>query len=408
MANKKARISLVGCGRIAKEGHLPYLRENKLVELVGAMDVNEKNRADICAKFDIGGSYEDAEKMLDETRPDGVLLCTPNWIHKDLTLMAAERGIHVFCEKPMAVNSEQCEQMTTACEKAGVLLQMGMAKRFDQGIVKVKKMFSGGELGHVSQIMTSCLNPPSPRFDSVLFETAKKWASLFGADLEEKLGLWRMLDPRTGGGLMLEMGTHLLDLIYFICGETPSEWNGFINKSRDDMIWENQGSMLVKFPSGLIASADMNMNTTANNLIGENGFVLGEKSSVSFSLINGMWFGLPFYHNIPTILLKYGTLSPLTGIGIPIPVKTGKSVYMYKRQMDYFVDRILGRDTDYFGFGADFAALGRDGLAAMRVIDTVYAGRNKEMEKEEPAGAAKRAVKAKAVKKRVAVKKKLK
>ncbi|MFH1538915.1 MAG: hypothetical protein ABIH66_08135, partial [bacterium] len=56
----------------------------------------------------------------------------------------------------------------------------------------------------------------------------------------------------------------------------------------------------------------------------------------------------------------------------PVPVKTGRKFFMHKRQVDYFVDTVLGRDTDYYGFGGDFATTGRDGLAVMKVIDRVY------------------------------------
>ncbi len=373
MSRRKAKLGIIGCGRIAREGHLPYLRENPGVELVAAMDVNDKCRSNICKKFGISGEYVSVDELFDRSAPDGVLICTPNWVHKEITLKAAERGIHVFCEKPMAVTVSECEEMAGACDHAGVTLMIGMAKRFDQGIIKAKKMILDGKLGVVSQISTNCLNPPPPRLDSPLFETAKKWAGAVGIDIEQRMGLWRMTDPRTGGGQMMEMGTHLLDIMFFLAGEFPAGWSGFINKNRPDMVWEDQGTLLVKFPSGMIGSAEMNMNTTADNIIGEKGHIYGDKASLSFKLINGMWFGLPFYHYIPTFLSRYGPLSLLTGATVPVLVPVGKNVYMYKRQMDYFVDKVLGHDTDYFGFGPDFAAMGRDGLAAMKVIEKAYA-----------------------------------
>jgi predicted dehydrogenase len=372
-SRKKAKIGIIGCGRIARQGHLPYLKENPLVELVGAMDVDERHCKNVCKSFGIDSEFNDIAEMLDRTGPDGVIISTPNWVHKTIALMAAERGIHVFVEKPMAVNAFECEEIEAACIKAGVKLQLGMAKRFDAGIVKAKKMIVSGELGNVTQINTSFLNPPPPRMDSRAVETIKKWGKSFGIDIINEMGLWRMTDERTGGGQMLEMGHHLIDIILFLTGAEPSAYSGFINKNRSDMRWEDQGSMLLKFPSGLIASAESNMSVTADNLIGESGFIYGDKSSLKFHLINGMWFGLPFYHFIPTILLKYGPLSPITRVGMPIPVKVGKSVYMYKLQMDYFVDSILGRNTDYFGIGPDFAANGRDGIIAARITDAIYA-----------------------------------
>ncbi|HOC92214.1 MAG TPA: Gfo/Idh/MocA family oxidoreductase [bacterium] len=367
----KTRIGIIGCGRIAREGHLPYLKINPDVELVGAADVTEKNRNAVCSQFKVSKAFCSAVELLDEAKPDGILICTPNWAHKELTLMAAERGIHVFCEKPMAVNSAEAEEMVAACESARVNLQIGMVKRFDAGMVKAKNMIESGRLGFVSSITGTMLNPPA-RFDSPVFETVKKIAEMAGVDIEEKLGLWRQKDKRTGGGQLLEMGTHLLDLIMYFAGERPVSTAGFISMKRSDLLWEDQGTITARFESGAIGTADMNMSVTADNLVGESGWIYGDKASLRYNLINGMWFGLPFYEYIPTQLKLYGGLSPLIGVGVPVPVKVGRSVYMHKLQMDYFVDGIMGRDRDYFGFGEGFASDGRDGLAVMKAIDDIY------------------------------------
>ncbi|MFH1537612.1 MAG: Gfo/Idh/MocA family oxidoreductase [bacterium] len=369
---KKVRIGVIGCGRISQRIHLKFLKENPAVSLAAAMDIKKGNVKSACGKFGIPRGFQSPEEMFDKTELDGVLICTPNWVHKDLTLMAAGRGIHVFCEKPMAVNASEGEEMVKTCERAGVNLQIGMCKRFDAGLVKAKKMILSGKLGEVSQITTSFLNPPA-RLDTPVLEAAKKWGKSLGINVEEKLGLWTMTDPRTGGGSLMEMGTHLLDFILFFTGEEPSDWSGFVNYKRTDMLWEDQGTLLVKFPSGIIATAEMNMSATADNLLGEKGRIYGDRASLAFTLINGFWFPPPLSYFTPTILTRYGPLSPFSGLGAPIPVGAGKKLFMYKLQVDYFVDKILGRDTDYFGLGPDFAATGRDGLHAMRIIDAAYA-----------------------------------
>ena len=371
---EKARIAICGCGRIAQQGHLPYLTRNPHAEVVAAMDVNEKNLSKVRSAFRVPSGYTTPEDMFEKEKIDGVLLCTPNWAHRDLTVMAAERGTHVFCEKPMAVNAEQAQEMVDACERAGVMLQMGMVKRFDRGLVTARKMALRGRLGKVTQINTWCVNPPPPPMDTGMFKIIKDWGSALGVDIEEKMGMWRMLDERTGGGQLLEMGTHLLDMVFYFADELPEKFSGFINHNRDDMRWEDQGSLMVRFPSGVIGTAEMNMHTTADNLIGEKGMLYGSRASLKFNMINGMWYGLPFYHHISTQLTLYGPLSPLTGFGLPVPVAAGRRRYMHKLQMDYFVDKILGRDTDYFGLGPDFAAAGEHGLATMKVIDAAYQG----------------------------------
>ncbi len=376
MDRNKIKLAVIGCGRIARQGHLPYLKNHPRARVAAAVDVSESNTKSVCREAGIPNAYDDAEKMFAAEKPDGVLICTPNWAHKPLTLMAAEHGAHVFCEKPMAVNAAECEDMIAACGKAGVNLQIGMVKRFDAGFVRARKMARDGRLGRVSQIYASYLNPPPPRLDGPVFKTAEKWAARLGVDLMASMGLWRMTDERTGGGQLLEMGTHLLDLFFYFLGEHPERHGGLLNRNRDDMRWEDQGTLIVKMPSGAICTAEMNMSVTADNMVGEKGTIYGSRASLAFNHVNAMWYGLPFHHYYPTRLSLYQAHSPVTGMGFPVwPIPAGRAHYMHKLQMDYFIDGILGRNRDYFGMGEDFAATGRDGLEAMRVISAAYEAR---------------------------------
>jgi len=371
VTDRKVRIGIIGCGRIAMQGHLPHLKSHPDAELVSATDTDRHNCEKACSAFGIKIRCESVEQLLDDTKPDGIFICTPNWAHREITTAAAQRGIHVFCEKPMATNAAEAREMVDACSSAGVVLQIGMVKRFDAGIVKGKQLVWKGRLGKVSQIHTSALNPPA-RLDSPSMDFIRKAGRVFGIDVEKKLGLWRMTEKRTGGGQLLEMGTHMLDLALYFAGEKPASWSGFSNKKRDDMVWEDQGTMIVKFPSGTISTTEINMSVTSDNLIGENGRIYGDAASLEFKHIHGMWFGLPFYEYIPTRLTLYGKASPYSGIGLPVSVPVGRKRYMHKLQVDYFIDKILGRDTDYFGFGPDFAADGEDGLSVMRIIESAY------------------------------------
>ncbi|MFA5089264.1 MAG: Gfo/Idh/MocA family oxidoreductase, partial [Candidatus Omnitrophota bacterium] len=201
--NGEIGIAVIGCGRIAQDGHLPYFKAHKEARLVAAVDVNEDNRRKVCKKFGIAEAFESAEEMFAKVKPDAALICTPSWVHRDLTLLAAANGAHVFCEKPMAANAAQCREMIDACAGAGVVFQLGMVKRFDAGIVKAKKMMLDGRLGNVSQIAAYSLNPPAP-MDTPLMETVKKWMETLGVDFDARTGWWRFTDPRATGGQLME------------------------------------------------------------------------------------------------------------------------------------------------------------------------------------------------------------
>lgn len=371
MAGKKAKIAVIGCGRIAMEGHLPFLSQNRDADIVAAVDISEEKRLRAAELFKIPNTYESAIEMFAAEAPDAVLICAPSWVRRDLVALAAERGAHVLCEKPMAPTVEQCREMIDACHKAGVILQIGMVKRFDAGIAKAKKVILSGKLGTVSQISAFSMNPPVV-MDSFLMNIVKKWMETIGRSFDEKTGWWRYNDPRSGGGQLLEMGTHMLDMVMYWTGEKPSDFSGFINKKRKDMAREDQGTLLVKFPSGVVATVEVNMSVTADNLFGEKARIYGDKGSLAVNHFHGMWYGVPFFEYLPTRLTYYGSISPFIGFGVPMRVQSGKKVYMHKLQMDYFIDRVRGRETDYFGFGPDFAASGEDGMEVIRVIEKAY------------------------------------
>lgn len=371
MAGKKAKIAVIGCGRIALEGYLPYLAQNRDAEIVAAVDINEEKRNKAAGHYKIPATFESAVEMFDAEAPDAVVICAPSWVHRELVLLAAQRGAHILCDKPMAPTVAQCREMISACEKAGVILQIGMAKRFDAGIAKAKKVILSGKLGTVSQISAYSMNPPALR-DSFLMNIVKKWMETMGQSFDEKAGWWRYNDPRSGGGQLLEMGTHMLDLVMYWAGEKASDFSGFINKKRKDMVHEDQGTLLVKFPSGIVATVEINMNVTADNLFGEKARIYGDKGSLAVNHFHGMWYGVPFFEYMPTRLTFYGSISPFLGFGIPMRVQTGKNVYMHKLQMDCFIDRALGREKDYFGFGPDIAASGEDGMEVIKIIEKAY------------------------------------
>jgi len=369
--SEKVNLAVIGCGRIAGEGHLPYYAARRDVRLAAAVDVNEDNLRRTCRRFGIKSSYDSPGAMFSAVKPDAALICTPSWAHRELVLMAAGSGAHVFCEKPMAPTAAECRDMIEACARAGVLLQLGMVKRFDAGVVKARKMILRGRLGEVSQIYASCLNPPA-RMDTPLMKTAEKWLDALGVDFEQKTGFWRYTDPRAGGGQLLELGTHMADLAIFWAGERPAAYAGFVNRKRPDMAFEDQGTMLLKFPSGAIATVELNMSVTLDNLFGEKARLFGDRATLDVNHFNAMWYGVPLYEYIPTRLTYFGRLSPLTGAGLPVPVPVGKKIYMHKLQADYFIDSIKGEDTDYFGLGPDFAATGEDGLAVLEAIEAAY------------------------------------
>lgn len=127
MSSRRLRFVMSGTGDFAPY-FAPYLIE--VADLVAIFDPNPTARAQFVEKTKLNvQQFDDYEAMLDRVKPDAVAITGPNFIHKLQTVAAAERGIHVFCEKAMSTNVPDCWAMARACEKAGVKLMVGHKRR---------------------------------------------------------------------------------------------------------------------------------------------------------------------------------------------------------------------------------------------------------------------------------------
>ena len=122
---KVAVIGLAGVGR----AHVDRWAESPDAELVSVCDIVPQITDDLAPQYGIKG-YTSTEEMLDTEDLTAISICTPPKVHLALTRAAAERGIHVLCEKPMASTVSDCQEMIDVCKSAGVVLQIGHKKRF--------------------------------------------------------------------------------------------------------------------------------------------------------------------------------------------------------------------------------------------------------------------------------------
>ena len=93
--------------------------------------------------------YADYTDALADSRVDAVVVVTPTSLHKAIVLEAARAGKHVLCEKPMAMDVRECDEMIAACSAAGVKLQVGFMRRYDESFRAAKERIEGGEIGEV-------------------------------------------------------------------------------------------------------------------------------------------------------------------------------------------------------------------------------------------------------------------
>jgi predicted dehydrogenase len=157
-SDEKVRYAVVGLGHISQVAVLPAFEHTQNSELCALVSGDEAKRNHLAQQYGVGvsGSYEELERVLQESRADAVYLATPNTQHRAQTERAARAGVHVLCEKPMAETVEDCQAMIRGCTAAGVLLMIAYRLHFDEASLDSVSIVRSGQLG-IPRLFTSLL-----------------------------------------------------------------------------------------------------------------------------------------------------------------------------------------------------------------------------------------------------------
>jgi predicted dehydrogenase len=192
----KLRVGIIGAGTITWYSHLPGYSRLPDVEVVALCDLDEVRAQKLADEFGVPRTFADYEIMLRQETLDVVSVCTPNALHAPMTIAALEAGAHVLCEKPMAVTTAEAQAMTDAARRTGRKLSIGWHHRFRTDIQLLKRAIEDGLLGNIYY--------------------AK--ASMLRASGIPGYGTWFTNKDLAGGGAMMDIGVHALDLVLWLMG----------------------------------------------------------------------------------------------------------------------------------------------------------------------------------------------
>jgi len=193
----KVKWGIIGTGVIAPN-HASAVMESPYAELVAVCDVDEPKARAFAAKYGNPAVYTDYIEMLDKGGIEAVSICTPSGLHSEMTMAAAQRGVHVLCEKPMAITLEQMDAMVEAVEKSGIKAGMVFQRRTNPLSQKVRAAVQAGELGQM-----------------VLGDAYLKY---YRSPAYYKSADWRATWALDGGGALMNQGVHGVDLLLWIMG----------------------------------------------------------------------------------------------------------------------------------------------------------------------------------------------
>jgi predicted dehydrogenase len=225
-------IGIIGCGRIG-ERHAEAYSSMEYAKLIGFADVDRSRSATLASRFSVE-DFASAEELIMDDAVEAISICTPNMLHTDYAIAAVEAGKHILVEKPLATTVADCEKITKAAEKAGVVAMVGHTHRFYPSNRAVKKLLDEGRVGRLRAIQDYSLDPG--------FIAGKGQPSAWTRDRE------------LGGGMIMDT-VHAADRLRWWTGEEIIEVEAVMSDQiRPDSKTEEMLMAIFKMTNGVAAN----------------------------------------------------------------------------------------------------------------------------------------------------------
>ncbi|MEJ1097280.1 MULTISPECIES: Gfo/Idh/MocA family oxidoreductase [unclassified Pseudoxanthomonas] len=318
------RVALMGLGSYA-ERVAESMQSCKRAKVTGLISGTPSKLQEWGTKFGVPEksryNYENFDRIKDDPDIDAVYIITPNALHRDQAIRVAKAGKHVICEKPMAVNAKEGQEMIDACAKAGVKLLVGYRLHFEPKTLEIIRMRKAGDFGNIS-----------------FFQ------GLSGFRIGDP-NQWRLDKALAGGGSLMDIGIYAINGARYMVGEDPVWVTA--QQTKTDPVKFKEGvdetiQFQLGFPSGAVASC---LSTYQMNHL-DRFFMTGEKG--------------------------FAELQPATGYG-PIKGRThkGELTQPHATHQTIQMDEMAGIILD--GNKPVVPVDGEEGLKDLKIIDAIYA-----------------------------------
>jgi predicted dehydrogenase len=239
--NNTLRVGIIGAGGIARHYHVPSYQRSENVEIVAACDVNPEALDAMREEHGIGHVCKDYGDLLERDDLDLVSVCTSNDMHYPVVMAAIERGIDIYCEKPLALTYQQTVEMYNAAQEAGIKTGVNFSHRRTPASRLAKEIVDSGVLGGIHYV-------------------AAVYAA-GGTGYADRPGTWRNDAAKAGFGGLGDMGSHMIDMMLWWLGmditAVSAQMETFVpdRLGRDTgepmrVTTEDQGMILARYANG--------------------------------------------------------------------------------------------------------------------------------------------------------------
>lgn len=221
---------LIGCGDIAQKRVAPALRDLDQVDFVGVSRARFELAEPFAKQFSARKVYRSWQDLLADDEIDAVYIATPVHLHAEQTIAAAEAGKQVLCEKPMALNLDDCDRMIAACETQQVTLGVAYYRHFYPVIDAIKGIIASDEVGRIVMAQLNAFEWSDPQL---------------GAPRD-----WFIRQDLSGGGPMMDFGCHRIEVLQNILG--PATARGVLTNAIFEREVEDTGTACLQFEGGAL------------------------------------------------------------------------------------------------------------------------------------------------------------
>jgi predicted dehydrogenase len=333
------RVGVVGLGKMGLSHHAIF-NAHPDVQIAGVCD-SAKYVLSVLGKYTEVETYTDFERMLDDASLDAVVIATPSSAHTQMVAAALDRGLHVFCEKPLTLSPVETARLTEQSSERQLTTQVGYHNRFIAAFAEVKALLDAGALGTVNHVLGEAYGP---------------------VILKSQGRTWRTRSDQ-GGGCLYDYAAHVINLINWYCG-APSGVGGSVlpsvfSRDTDDAVFST-----LYFPGDVTGQVSVNWSdesyrkmTTKVTIWGTNGRIYADRQEIQVYLRDAS--GAPEGYR--------------AGWNVRYTTELTKPVWFYLRgeeyseQVDAFVKRVRAGAVDGIN---DFASAAlTDQTIAMMVGD---------------------------------------
>lgn len=224
------KVAVIGAGGISRR-HMQAIAAMPQLEAAGIADIQEERARESAAEFGTR-AYLDYRDMVEQEKPDIVVITLPHFLHKEAAVWCAEQGCHLMLEKPMALNVEECDAISEAARTHGVKLMVGHTQHYIADNLKARDILRSGQLGELVMIR-------DVRHVNYYTENRPEWF---------------FHKSKAGGGIFMNLGSHSIDKIQWLTGSRVTKVKASVtyHGNRGDI--EGSGIAYIETASGIPAT----------------------------------------------------------------------------------------------------------------------------------------------------------